>query len=175
MADELLEIRTIQDNNPGVLSALASILLDCVAGGASVGFLASVTREAAEAFFKDTLHEVGRGQRHLLAAFEGSAIVGTVQVIPAPYPNQSHRADLAKLLVRRSSRSQGVATLLMQEAEATARRCGRTLLVLDTVSGSNAERLYLRLGWTRVGSIPDYALFPDGSFCATTIFYKRLP
>jgi GNAT superfamily N-acetyltransferase len=97
-----------------------------------------------------------------------------VQVFLATPPNQPHRGDIAKLLVRQSARGQGIAARLMQSAEEHALAAGKSLLVLDTVTGGVAERLYERLGWTRVGVIPNYALFPDGRWCDTTIFYKSL-
>jgi len=97
-----------------------------------------------------------------------------VQVILALPPNQPHRAEIAKLLVHRSARRRGIAQLLMERAEAEARAEGKTLLVLDTVTGDDAERLYERLGWTRVGVIPGYALYPDGRPCDTTVFWKSL-
>ncbi len=100
--------------------------------------------------------------------------MGTVQMILATPPNQPHRADVAKLLVRRSARNRGVAALLMDEVERAARRSGKTLLVLDTVVGGSAEKLYSRLGWTRAGVIPRYAMFPDGSWCDTAIFWKEM-
>ena len=154
--------------------ALAQVLIDCVEGGASVSFMAPLSREAAESFFRDVVEEVERGQRILLAAFIGAELVGTVQVITATPPNQPHRADIAKLLVRRSARSQGVGRRLMESVESVARSAGKTLLVLDTVTGESGERLYLRLGWTAVGVIPGYALFPDGRLCDTTVFFKKL-
>src|SRR5262249_58855395 len=101
-------------------------------------------------------------------------LVGTVQVVAATPPNQPHRADVAKLLVRRSERRRGVARLLMARAEAEARAEGKTLLVLDTVTGDAAEKLYERLGWTKVGVIPNYALYPDGRPCDTTVFWKAV-
>jgi len=153
---------------------LAEVLLDCVAGGASVSFMASLTKPEAESFFEQVIEGVQRGDRILLAAFIDSKLVGTVQVVFPWPPNQPHRADVAKLLVARPARKQGVAQRLMERAEVASRQAGKTLLVLDTVTGDNAERLYTRLGWTRVGVIPNYALFPDGSWCDTTIFWKQL-
>jgi GNAT superfamily N-acetyltransferase len=154
--------------------ALAAVLLDCVAGGASVSFMASLTREDAEAFFASALDEAERGRRILLAAFQDARLIGTVQIVLATPPNQPHRADVAKLLVDRSARGQGVARALMAEVDAHARVAGKTLLVLDTVTGDPAERLYGSIGWTRVGVIPRYALYPDGRWCDTTVFYKEL-
>jgi len=110
----------------------------------------------------------------VIGAFDGEEIVGTVQVILALPPNQPHRGEIAKLLVHRAARKRGVAQLLMERAEAEARVEGKDLLVLDTVTGSDAERLYTRLGWQRVGSIPRYALYPDGRECASTYFWKDI-
>jgi GNAT superfamily N-acetyltransferase len=154
--------------------ALASVLIDCVEGGASVSFMAPLSRETAESFFSKTVDEVVRGHRILLGAFIDSELVGTVQIITATPPNQPHRADVAKLLVRRSARAQGLGRRLMERVEEVSRSAGKTLLVLDTVTGESGERLYRRLGWTAVGVIPDYALFPDGRLCDTTVFYKKL-
>ena len=101
-------------------------------------------------------------------------LIGTVQVILALPPNQPHRGEIAKLLVHRLARRRGIARLLMDHAEREARAEGKTLLVLDTVTGDPAERLYQRLGWTTVGVIPGYALYPDGRPCDTTVFFKVL-
>ena len=62
----------------------------------------------------------------------------------------------------------------MRAAEQAARDAGKTLLVLDTLTGSDADRLYSGLGWVRVGEIPDYAMLPAGGLCSTTYFYKQL-
>jgi len=156
------------------VGALAEVLLDCVQGGASVSFMADLTREAAESFFEGVIQGVQRGDRILLAAFIDSKLVGTVQLHLATPPNQPHRADVAKLLVLRSARGQGIAARLMEHAEEAARVAGKSLLVLDTVTGGTAERLYERLGWTKAGVIPKYAMFPDGTWCDTTIFWKQL-
>jgi GNAT superfamily N-acetyltransferase len=152
--------------------ALADVMLDCVAGGASIGFMADSSRDEAVAFWRAQA-EAGDG-RAILAAEDDDGILGVVQVIPAWQPNQPHRADVAKMLVHRRARRRGVGEALMRAAEAAAREMGRTLLVLDTVTGEAGERLYARCGFTRVGVIPDYALFPDGRPCATTVFFKAL-
>jgi GNAT superfamily N-acetyltransferase len=152
---------------------LAEVLVDCVDGGASVNFMAPYGLEAAQPFFAGVVRSVERGERILLAAFEGERLVGTVQLVTAMPPNQPHRAEVAKLLVHRSARGQGVAAQLMTRLEQIARELGRTLLTLDTVTGSNGDRLYRRLGWTSAGVIPNYALFPDGTPCNTTIFWKE--
>jgi ribosomal protein S18 acetylase RimI-like enzyme len=156
------------------LDGLAAVLADCVEGGASVSYMAPFSHEQALEAFTAFTDEVEQGRRLLLAAFTDGEVVGTVQVVFATPPNQPHRADIAKLLVRRSARRQGIAERLMAQAEREALAEGRTLLVLDTVTGDAAERLYERLGWTRVGVIPDYALYPDGRPCATTVFWKGL-
>ncbi len=156
------------------LDGLAGVLADCVAGGASVSYMAPFPHEQARAAFEAFAGEADQGRRLILAAFAEGQLVGTVQVILALPPNQPHRGEIAKLLVHRSARRRGIAQLLMEHAESEARAEGKTLLVLDTVTGDNAERLYTRLGWTRVGVIPGFALYPDGRPCATTFFFKEL-
>ena len=156
------------------LDGLAAVLADCVAGGASVSYMAPFSHEQAREAFKAVAEDVEQGRRLVLAAFLDGDVVGTVQVVLALPPNQPHRAEIAKLLVHRSARRRGIAQLLMERAEAEARAEGKTLLVLDTVTGDSAERVYERLGWTMVGVIPGYALYPDGRPCDTTVFWKAL-
>ena len=156
------------------LDRLAAVLVDCVEGGASVSYMAPFSHEQARSAFEAVAVEVEQGRRLLLAAFADGQLVGTVQVNLALPPNQPHRAEIAKLLVHRSARKRGIAQMLMERAESEARAEGKTLLVLDTVTGDDAERLYERLGWTRVGVIPGYALYPDGRPCDTTVFWKAL-
>ena len=171
----MVEIRQINaDEGRRYVSSLAAVLLDCVAGGASVSFMASLSQTEAESFFSMVLQEVGRGNRVLLAAFLDSELVGTIHVVTAMPPNQPHRAELAKLLVLRSARGQGIARRLMEKAEEVSRHAGKSLLVLDTVTGGVAEQLYISMGWNKAGVIPNYALFPDGAFCDTTVFWKQL-
>ena len=136
--------------------------------------MAPFTHEQARAWFEQWAAEAGQGRRLVLGAFAERRLVGTVQVILALPPNQPHRGEIAKLLVHRSARRRGVAERLMESAEAEARAEGKTLLVLDAVTGDDAERLYTRLGWTKVGVIPGYALYPDGRPCDTTVFWKSL-
>ena len=170
-----MEIRRLAaDEVAAHVAGLAAVLEDCVAGGASVSYLVPFTLDDARVHFAAFAADAAEGKRLILAAFDGERIVGTVQVVPAAQPNQPHRADIAKLLVHRDARRQGVAERLMAVAEDEARAAGKTLLVLDTVTGDAAERLYTRLGWSRVGVIPNYALYPDGRSCATTFFYKEL-
>jgi GNAT superfamily N-acetyltransferase len=172
---EQIEIRRLTSTElQDQLDALAAVLADCVAGGASVSYMWPFSHEQARSAFEVVAAEVEQGRRLVLVAFADGNLVGTVQVILALPPNQPHRGEIAKLLVHRSARRRGIARLLMEGAEAEARAEGKTLLVLDTVTGDDAERLYERLGWTRVGVVPGYALYPDGRPCDTTIFWKSL-
>jgi ribosomal protein S18 acetylase RimI-like enzyme len=153
---------------------LAKVLVDCVDGGASVSFMLPFSQADGEAFYLKVADGVEAGDRILLAAFVDGTLAGTVQILTSTPPNQPHRADIAKLLVMRSARRLGLAQRLMEEAEREAVAAGKTLLVLDTVTNGDAERLYTRLNWVKVGVIPNYALFPDGRLAATTIFWKAL-
>jgi ribosomal protein S18 acetylase RimI-like enzyme len=157
-------------------ASLCDVLIDCVEGGASVGFMAPLPRPKAEAFWRAIEQGVADGTRMLLIAEDGASqsVAGTVQVVLGQPENQPHRADISKMLVHRRARRQGIGALLMRAAEDSARAAGKSLLVLDTVSGGDAEWLYRRLGWEKVGEIPGYALWPDGRLCATTYYYKPL-
>jgi ribosomal protein S18 acetylase RimI-like enzyme len=156
------------------IADLAAVLADCVAGGASVGFMDGFGVAEAAIYFRKVFDDVAAGKVVLLAARQGRKIVGTVQLGLDTMPNQPHRADVKKLLVHRAVRNAGVGERLMRDVERFARHHGRSLLVLDTVTDSAGYRLYQRLGWQRVGAIPDYALFPNGDFCETTYFFKRI-
>ncbi|HND62738.1 MAG TPA: GNAT family N-acetyltransferase [Opitutaceae bacterium] len=154
---------------------LGDVLIDCVEGGASVSFMHPMTRAKADAFWRAVADDLARGERAVLVAEDDAGgIVGTVQLVLRLPENQPHRAEVAKMLVHRRARRRGLAAALMSAVEAEARREGKTLLVLDTVTGGDAERLYDRLGWERCGRIPDFALLPDGRPCATTVFFKVL-
>jgi GNAT superfamily N-acetyltransferase len=157
-------------------NALSDLLIDCVEGGASVSFMAPLAAGKALAFWQGVADSVRRDERILLVAEEipTAALLGTVQVVLAQPENQPHRGDIAKMLVRRDARRRGIGARLMHAAEAAARAAGKTLLVLDTATGSDAERLYRRLGWQPVGVVPEYALMPDGRPTATTYFYRCL-
>jgi GNAT superfamily N-acetyltransferase len=159
-----------------VVGALSDVLIDCVEGGASVSFMSPLTRARADAFWHGVAEGVAAGERILLVAQEeaGGRIIGTVQVVLRQPENQPHRADVAKMLVHRQARKRGIGAALMRAAEDAARTAGKTVLVLDTVTGGDAERLYERVGWTRSGVIPNYALWPKGGFCDTTVFYKQI-
>jgi GNAT superfamily N-acetyltransferase len=170
----LVRVRVLESVGEREVDALCGVLIDCVEGGASVSFMWPMTREKAETFWRAAAAGVALGERILLVAELQGEIVGTVQVIWAQPENQPHRADVAKMLVHRRARRHGVGVALLVAAESAARDAGKTLLVLDTVTGTDAYRLYSRQGWQRCGEIPDYALWPDGRLCPTTVFYKSL-
>jgi GNAT superfamily N-acetyltransferase len=155
------------------ITELAEVLADCVEGGASVSFMRPFGRDDAATFFEKVIASIARGETVLVAAKRNGRIVGTVQLGLDMPPNQPHRADIKKLLVHRAARNHGIGAKLMERAEAEAKARGRALLVLDTASGE-AERLYVRTGWQRVGVVPDYAMWPAGGFCDTTFFWKKI-
>jgi GNAT superfamily N-acetyltransferase len=156
--------------------ALTNVLIDCVEGGASVSFMCPLSREKIINFWQEALASATRGERIVLIAedIQSGAILGTVQLVLNMPENQPHRAEVAKMLVRQNARRQGVGTALMQAIEDTARKADKTLLVLDTVTGGDAEKLYIKLGWQRCGEIPGYALLPHGGLCDTTVLYKTI-
>ncbi|MCA3186249.1 MULTISPECIES: GNAT family N-acetyltransferase [unclassified Cupriavidus] len=163
------------DHAQACVDGLADVLIDCVEGGASVSFMLPIGREKAIAFWRAVADDVQQAGRILLVAEDNAGqIVGTVQVITAQPENQPHRADIAKMLVHRRARRNGVAQRLMIAAEVAARQEGKTVLVLDTVTGGPAERLYQRAGWHRVGDVPNYALMPTGELCGTTFYCKQI-
>jgi GNAT superfamily N-acetyltransferase len=170
-----MQIRRLTTVSQPELEQLAQVLVDCVEGGASVSFMQPMTTAKALAFWRRVVEGVARGERVLLAAGDEAGICGTVQLILDQPENQPHRADVAKMLVHRRARRRGIGRALLHAVDAEARAARRTLLVLDTVSGSDAERLYARHGWVRVGEIPGYALWPDGRPCPTTYFYRAVP
>jgi GNAT superfamily N-acetyltransferase len=167
-------IRRVHEVDEAMAGALADVTKDCVDGGASIGFMQPFTRERAIGFWKKVGADVAAGRRALLVAEDEHGVCGTVQLIFDLPENQPHRADLAKMQVHRRVRRRGVGAALVGAAEQTARESGKTLLVLDAVTDGDAARLYARLGWVRVGDIPEYALFPEGGYCSTTVFYRRL-
>jgi GNAT superfamily N-acetyltransferase len=167
-------VRRLHAIDDAQIDALAGVLIDCVEGGASVSFMHPLTRDRAVAFWRRVAQGVAAGERALLVAEDAQGLCGTVQLLLDVPENQPHRADLAKMLVHRRARRCGLGAALMRAAEATARECGKTLLVLDAVTDGDAARLYERLGWTRVGDIPGYALMPQGGLCSTTVFYRDL-
>ena len=158
----------------GMIEALSDVLIDCVEGGASVSFMQPMTRAKASAFWRLVAEGVQRGDRALLVAEDAHGVVATVQLVLGLPENQPHRADVAKMLVHRRARRRGIGSRMLDALEIEARREGRHVLVLDTATGGDAERLYAHAGWQRVGEVPKYALMPDGAFCSTTFFYKHL-
>jgi len=166
-------VRRLTGVSDAEVQGLTRILIDCVDGGASVGFMHPLSPENALAYWRGIAADVARGARALLVAADQSGILGTVQIVLDQPENQPHRGDISKMLVHRRARRRGIGAALMHAAEAVARDCGKSLLVLDTASG-DAERLYARLGWILVGLIPDYALWPAGGFCDTSVFYRKL-
>jgi GNAT superfamily N-acetyltransferase len=169
---KLEQLHTLSDAD---LPALSDVLIDCTEGGASVGFMNPLSSAKADAFWREVASNVAVGERALWVARDAAGqIVGTVQVVFAQKENQPHRAEISKLLVHRSARRHGLGARLMQAAEQCARGAGKSLLVLDTATGGGAEGLYERLGWQLCGQIPNYALWPSGGLCATTIFHKTI-
>jgi GNAT superfamily N-acetyltransferase len=169
-----IPVRRLDDFGEREIRELAAVLIDCVEGGASVSFMLPLSPERARAYWCDVAESAGRGERLVLGALDAAgSIVGTVQVILNLPENQPHRGDLAKMLVHRRVRRQGVGAALLAAAEESALAAGRSLLVLDTAS-ADAERLYERRGWRRVGVVPGFALYPDGRPCATTFYFKAL-
>jgi GNAT superfamily N-acetyltransferase len=167
-------VRRLNQLTSREFGGLCDVLIDCVAGGASVSFMHPMTLSKAADFWRGVAASMAKGERALVVAEdENGAIIGTAQAIWAQPENQPHRADVAKMLVHRRARRLGVGAAVLEAAEAAARDAGRTLLVLDTAS-DDAERLYERRGWQRVGTIPDFALMPDGALCNTVVYYKRL-
>lgn len=156
------------------LPALSELFSATVRDGASMGYMLPFPPEEAAEFWRGVAGAVGRGEVVLIVAEESGQIAGSVQLGIRMPPNQPHRADLKKLMVHPSARGRGLSRRLMQAAEAAASDHGRDLLVLDTATGEPAEKIYEHLGWVRAGTVPRYALFPDGRFCATTFFYKEL-
>ena len=170
----LPRIRQLETLGTRELAGLCDVLIDCVEGGASVNFMWPMTREKAERYWRQVADSLARGERALVIAEDDHGeVLGTAQAVWAGAENQPHRADISKMLVRRNARRHGVGAVVLAAAERAARHAGRTLLVLDTAS-PEAERLYERSGWQRVGTVPKYALMPDGPFCSTVFYYKDL-
>ena len=167
------KVRRLQTVSGAEIEGLADVLMDVVDGGASVSFMHPFTRDKAIAFWRGVANGVEAGDRAIVVAEDEQGICGTAQLILSLPENQPHRADLAKMLVHRRARRRGIGAAVLRAAEDAARQLGKTLLVLDTAS-RDAERLYERAGWIKVGVIPDYALMPDGAFCDTVVYYRRL-
>ena len=167
-------IERLRDVGEADVADLARVLIDCVDGGASVSFMHPLTFERALAFWQRVASDVRDGKRALLVARDDQGICGTVQLVLEQPENQPHRADVSKMLVHRRARRRGLAAALIAAVDSCARECGKTLLVLDTITGSDASRVYERAGWTHVGVIPDYALMPRGGLAGTAVYYRRV-
>ena len=166
-------VRQVESISDRELDGLCDLLIDCVNGGASVSFMLPMTRTKATAFWTAVGASLARGERALVIAEDAAGIVGTAQAVWAEAENQPHRADVVKMLVHRRARRLGVGAAVLAAAEHAALASGKTLLVLDTAN-PDAERLYERGGWLRVGTVPKFALMPDGPFCSTVFYYKDL-
>jgi GNAT superfamily N-acetyltransferase len=157
-----------------VVRSLAAILVEVVAGGGSVSFMHPLEPGIAERFWRSSFERVEAGERVILGAWTGDDLVGTVTLDLCAWPNQPHRAEIGKMMTRPGHRGQGVATQLMQAAEALAASRGRFLIVLDTAADEGAAGFYEKRGYAIAGRIPDYALKPHGGLTDTIIFWKRL-
>lgn len=159
-----------------LLSALAALTVDVVNNNASIGFMTPFSIEEASMFWSNVLNKVSAGKVILLVAKDNETnnVIGTVQLLIDQPANQPHRADVAKMHVHSEARRLGIGEQLLQSIEDEAKKRGKHILVLDTVTGSPASFLYQKLGWVKVGDIPEYALFPNGNYCSTTYFYKKL-
>jgi len=161
-------------DQPRLRNALSELLVETVASGGSVSFMHPLPPEAADTFWRDSLAAAARGERIVLGAFDGENLVATVTLPLSLPPNQPHRAEIAKMMTRRSHRHRGIASALMHAAEKLAIERGRTLLVLDTAVDEGASGLYERLGFNLTGIIPDYALRPHGGLTGTMIYWKKI-
>jgi GNAT superfamily N-acetyltransferase len=168
-----LEIVALR-SRPDTIAALADLLVETVAHGGSVSFMHPLAPDTALAFWRKSLAAADAGERVVLGAMEDGELVGTVTLLLHLPPNQPHRAEIAKMMTRVRCRGRGVATSLMHAAERIAREHGRFLLTLDTAAEEGAGPFYEKLGFTRVGIIPDYAYKPDGGLCGTIVYWKRI-
>ncbi len=168
-------IRTLDPHTgAALLPDLAAMMVEAVVGGASIGFMAGFAQADALAWWQGRMAAAAQGEVQILVALDNGGVAGTVSLVPAAMPNQPHRADIAKMMVAKRARGRRVGAMLLTAVEALAIAQGRTTLVLDTISGSAAARLYERAGWEKVGDIPAYALMPDGEMAPTTFYTKRL-
>ena len=156
------------------MAQLCDLLIDAVDSGASVGFLPPLDREAATDYWRSVIQALREGRRVLLIAQEGGEIQGAVQLDLEMRANGNHRAEAMKLFVHRRARRRGLARALLAELEAVARRLGRTLLVMDTRKGGEAEKLCQSLGYVAFGEVPNYARSADGQLHTTVFFYRPL-
>ncbi|PVH27148.1 GNAT family N-acetyltransferase [Sphingobacterium corticibacter] len=173
---EFYHIEQVLEADESLIQSLANLILDSVKNGASIGFMDDMTEEDAIQFWTKVLDKVAPHKIILLIARETSSqhVIGTVQLQIDLPKNQIHRADVAKMMVHSEYRRKGIAEQLLVEIEKIALAQNRHILVLDTVTGSTAQKLYQKCGWIEAGNIPDYAMLPNGELCSTTYFYKNL-
>ena len=159
---------------PETVKQLSEMLIGTVAAGGSVSFMHPLAPDVAADFWSSSLALAERGERIVLGAFDGEALVATVTLLLDFPPNQPHRAEIAKMMTSLSHRGRGIATRLMRAAEELAVERGKTLLVLDTAAEEGAAGLYERLGFSLAGVKPDYALKPHGGLTGTLVYWKRI-
>ena len=169
----MIEIRTLS-NTPETVDQLTDVLISTVAAGGSVGFMHPVSPAQAQAFWQAALSEADAGNRVIFGAWDGQCLLGTVTLLVTMPPNQPHRAEIAKMMTHPQARQRGIATRLIQAAEAEAAARGKTLLVLDTASDEGAGPFYEKLGYSLSGEIPDFALKPHGGLTGTLFYWKKL-
>lgn len=172
MAD--IEIKPLGPS-PAIRAMLSELLIEAVAHGGSVSFMAPLPPETADKFWENALSAAARGDRIVLGAFDGDLLVGTLTLVLDLAQNQPHRAELVKMITRISHRGRGVATALLRRAESMALERARTLLVLDTAADGGASALYEAVGFTLAGVIPDYSLKPQGGLTDVKYYWKRIP
>jgi acetyltransferase len=153
---------------------LVALLLDAVAHGASVGFLAEIDAQQANSYLDEVKQRLVSGELLLWVVGKDKEVLGSVQLGLCQKLNGLNRAEVQKLLVHSEARRRGLGQQLMQALEASARQKQRGLLYLDTEAGSDAEVFYRSLGYTKAGEIPDYACGPDGTYRPTALYYKLL-
>jgi GNAT superfamily N-acetyltransferase len=168
-----LAIKALEDTTQ-VRAALAEILIEAVAAGASVHFMHPLKREDADVFWDGALAAASRGERMILGAWDGSVLTGTVTLQLHCPPNQPHRGEIAKMMTRLSHRGRGIGTALLRAAEDLAVRHHRSLLVLDTARDEGASAFYEKQGYRLAGEIPYYAFRPHGALTATLIYWKQI-
>ncbi len=175
MTDNAIDIRALGvEEYRAAIPGLAELVVDAVRGGASINFLATVTAPEAAAWWEARVGSVADGVITPFVAMAGDRVVGSVLLMRSTNANSPHRAEIGKVIVHREARRRGIASALMRAAEDRARADGRWMLVLDTVTGSDADAFYRASGWHETGVVPDYAQLPDGRPWAATFFWKDL-
>jgi len=172
-------VRQLNSRDLQWLPALSDLLIDGVHQGATLGFIAPLSRYAALDYWHGVFARLGQHQSLWIAcqtneAGEDGPLQGAVQLSLCPRANAHHRGEVQRLMVHSQSRGRGIASQLMSRVECAASEQGRTLLVLEAPSGSQAEAVYAHLGWQRAGEIPDYDACAEGRLHSSALYYKRL-